>query len=393
MQLGKFGIAHPIPNYRFQRPKVVEATLQSIVGNVITVNLTGVDCPSDLDYFFGPPSGVGSKQKYGRLNKIIVGPSTNAANLGATQTFDVLSIATSTAVTCQQSSLYVFSAGDPITMVGVGIPDGWVNQLSGGYFQGGWIFEDGYVDHHRFLIYRPVANNPRQVCYLDIGYLLPRTTYRASIVYKAVTGTEGAATNNSFRIEEGVGGTNHQLPVYYRAAYTEQTVTFTTEEDQSIPAILGWQGIQTYANVELSLAAFSLSHASHSAADYSSGISQFTMYPSLGGVSIDRVVKQTRLIETMDYTRLIPAALSSLTLPLTRYIITYDFDNISGSEFEKLRALYEFQERGFLINHYPGLAGVPFVLTGRIGGDITRAHRIENLATVSFRLRFEEVLM
>jgi hypothetical protein len=398
-QLGKFGIAHPIYNSRFNIAKKAVATYFGTASNTITVTIP-VGIPRDLDHFFGPADTV-EKQDSGKWNKIIVGPNT-AGNI---EVFDVLDAtpdgSTRSIITIDKALVATYLAGDSVTMIGTGMPDGWIG--SGTLFSAGAIADGGgYIDPYSFnLVDTTGYGHGSNFALFDIGNLLANNFYILTVLYKTdgtfnLDGTE----TRSVSVSQNQGGSISEIVASrilfsVNTSWTAATVVFTTSDDQTGTGRLLVTNGQIAASIgtEVRIGSISLTHALFgSDSEYDTdGVIQLSEWPVLGSVSIKRRYEGSKIIQNLDGSRMSSQTLDNQIMPLTKFTLDYQFDRLANASLLQFRNLLDWQQRGYLINHFPGLVGVPYCLTGRIKLSGQRGE-MDDLSLRDVSLTFEEVV-
>lgn len=400
MQLGPFGIAHPIYNNRFNIPKKLTGTVSSVSGPDIFVNLSSISGgPDNTLKLFGSDDSF--NDQYGRIDYVVLGPSTHANNPGAIENSYVLQGYSSpnNAIRMEKGTAsYYYSSGDPITIVTHGMPDGWHGDAPGGTnhkFSYGSILSlipsqmDG-GGPYAFVIY-PITQDANNIASLNIKPLAGNTTYRLDIKYR----TDGMAASSALlRIYYGDGTVFQSITLDPTGGtWTVSSKLFTITANNTVCNLRVIVGSGCTAGSKLTIAGIAISHATPDVNSGTGVIVSSNVFPDIESVTVKR--DQIGDKSYLDMSGIFRGTLVNpvQNLPVTRYLVSYSFSNIPETKVQPLLKLVEWSNSGRLINHFPGLPGVPFCLTGRLSAQIKMVRKIENLSLLSFQLSFEESII
>lgn len=395
--LGRIGIAYPIYNSRWNickmKPTIFSPGASAEIQTVsIPTGITG-----DYDRFFGPGpqsyTGV-MKEYFGKLNRLILGPSTHSSNVGATEELIVASVSSLTSVYTQSDRIYSYTNGDPCTIIGIGMPDGWSGYTSSAYFAAGstiGVFGDT-LGKYGFNIYYATYTSYDSFCYQGLYYpLLSGMKYRLGVYYKGINPT---FNTSAVMFKLGYGASSFTINAQNVTDWTEDYVIFETPADISggssyalyvyMPVVSGSPGI--------SIDSINITTAPYDSTDYSYGLTIFDEYPK-SSIAVKKNRISSRLGQDSQGFKYAKSISSGQFLPMDVYSIRYSMSFVPESIWRKIEKILEVQSRGFLVNHFPGLIGIPHCLTGRISANIIRRHNIANISYTDFDLVFQEVLV
>lgn len=327
----KFGLAHPVTNNRFNICSKLTTTAYYGKADSITVVVPG-GAPADLDRFFGTIYGSSSKQTIGRVNKCILGPSTHTANVGAVEVLNVIQVSSSNIISFEKPIAYLYNTGNPVTMIGAGLPGGWVGTWIGSghndFSYGSILKTDGYSDQYGFDVYSIVGGGFNYAV-LEMPLLMANTYYRLEIKYRSVNLSGGSARlsiyegNRSFNSSSSI-----DLP--HSTNWNSLYSVFKTVANQTLTPVimLYFPGGRTADKFEV--ANISLTHASHDLSKYSStGVSEISEFPDRGSIKINRMTESMKLGENFRGDKFTSTVLENIVLPVARYRIGYSMSYVS----------------------------------------------------------------
>lgn len=395
MKVGDFGVAHPIPNNRFRACVSESTTITSISSNVITVTVTGKRLPSDLDRYFGKSV---EKCVGGHINKVILGPSTHSLNVGAMEVLPVKS-ATGLTITVLEAINYSYSSGDDITLIGIGLPFGWhesvLDMVHYNDFPFGSILSiNGYSDQYLWDIVACTSGSHTKACYLKTPPIINNTYYRLSVNYKLIN---LSSTQPVLGLYDNSDINSNWLNLSLPASTSWSSVSGVaktipvSEEKKNLVVSLNFVSSTTFDR--LSISGIALTHTMHYVDEYTSAtLSDIGEYPRLGSVKVRRFVDTGKVVKNIDGLPYRSNFLNKQWLPVTRYSITYDIHDATQIHLDQLKGLLEMQERGWLLNHFPEVPGLPYVMAGRIKIN-RRRYQVHDFSRMNFQLIFEEIIL
>ena len=404
-QLGRFGIALPIYNYRFNKPHIWATTITSIASKTITPGTFPGGSADRSDRLFGSTEVESIACDYaGKINRVILGPSTHSSNLGAVEELFVAYGNTgSLNIEVEDTPAYSYTSGDPLTMCGIGCPDGWYGAITGSStkdFSNGTVIDvslgsqisDGYVDPYGFNILND-TQDVDDAARLNIGKLMAEHYYRLEVHYKS---DYASGTNDAVLVaEKGVTSLGSMNLVNTSGVWSTLSSVFNTDGYQSNDSFLvvGSKGI----TANLNISSISLTHApyddrtSNGGTVYNQdGVSTIDEYPLRGSVRVKRMHAGQKF-EFLQRGRNQKIIVPNFSLPITRYSISYQLTDISSVNLGILEELVNWQDHGYLLNHFPGLVGLPHCLTGRIQLSGLRRGITDLVNDIDVRVVFTEV--
>lgn len=398
--LGPIGVAHPIPNYRFHIPKRFSMGITSISGHDLTPDTPGYGFPNTADQLFGHLKTESIAGDYcGKINKVILGPSSHSSNVDAVEELYVDSGSSGDfTITMEGTPAYSYQSTDPFTVISLGMPEGWDGKEPGGtttaFSYGRMVSDVSFSDALGYEILNITGStSPRNWAFYDLGRLMANTKYLIRVNYSADLDSGDSGT---ILIRDGDGITAlGTLTCTHTGAGTFDTesVLFETGDLQSENAQLVIFFPVNHTGNSFNLASVSLTTGIYDATGttYSTdGFSVFEMYPDLGSVKVMRLHNVSKLDMLASGKKYAKYANKDHALPITRYSISYGFTNIPYEQYEFLFKLLEYQQRGYLLNHFPGLIGLPDVLTGTMQIRGNMKHNRADWDLASFQIIFTE---
>lgn len=391
----KIGLAHPISNYRFNEMCSYTATLSAHTTTTVDINLSG-GMPADITNMF-----FNNSFNLGRMHRIILGPSNNAAWYKKTESFMVKSSAlANNRITVFGTIAGTYNASDKVTIIGTGMPGAWYGTYptsSNQVFAYGTMFNptNSLLDPYCFQCTDITGANTNYAS-LNIKRLLPNTYYRLSVYYKSFN---QSATAAKLRVYNDIATptiyTNSNIDMSASSDWTELSTVFFTEnvvdEDNFL---LLWFPLNCNATT-FTIANIALTHASYNTGtDYTTnGYSNIDELPDENSVFVKRIHVGSKLKTNIQGYKQHSVHMNNTILPITRYDITMNFSYMSDANLKTLYQIIEWQNKGFFVNFWPELEGVPYCLTGKISinGDIRRP--IYDLSYNSFKFSFTEAIL
>jgi hypothetical protein len=362
--------------------------------------------PSELYNLFAAAYASGSYAqkgitRFGYLNKIVLGPSTHASNPGAIEIHYVAN-ASGLVVTVDPAKTiaYLYSAGDPVTIIGLGLPDGWTISFPGGglhTFYGGSMLADAVdsysADPNMYLLTNFSAD--AQV-YIRLPKLAPYTYYTLLAKLK-VDGTWTNTGTATLGIRNNVNGVVAQTTVNVAATATdwhEYSVSFQLTSDANPYYILLYAGSDVMPKLRIAGLALGTTE------EYNIGsISEYTSAdfktigdnPAVGGVRIGRFMEGGSPVVGIDGKARIDSILNSQIFSFTRYQVTYEVVDASADTYDFFRTLASYCSRGYFVTHLPDVPGLPYAMVGRLSVDISEQYLQTNFGLRKFLITFIEV--
>jgi hypothetical protein len=418
MILGKFGIAHPIPNNRWNRMKAFSGDAFGAHVDTLKVDLDLAHIfggPSDTDRLFAITylSGIDHCYAGWGIMRMLLGPSSNASYLGKVEDFAVITGGTSSVasrVMVDKTITNTYNAHDPVTVMTLTAPAGWAGDTPGNdrkAFYFGRTVENSvanmYASPYNFSILNATANSSANASLLLLP-LAPYTRYRIDVHYKNENngGTKGPIIGVIEKTSGAWSAITASLVYCDNLSGNWMTgyaifVTSNVPEGHALFVNFSQTGTNLTATHISSIA---ITHASHDlnvsggGTVYSEdGVSTPIDSPSLGSVQIIRNhVGNEIAYDSFGYP-VIKEISRPPNLPVVTYQIQYTLSGIEQSRWDVIDSLLSWQKKGFLINHFPGIAGLPYCLTGQLDGSITKQLKISDLSLLEASLVFNEVLI
>lgn len=415
MKVGYFGAAIPLFNYRFNIAKRWTTTYTSFSSGTLTVPIPQGGAEDGANMLGkGDSPSIG-----GYICKVVLGPSTHANNLGAVEEHTILAGGVGvagTSITFDIKSTTLtnsYTVGDPVTITGPGLPEGWrgtntVTKLTHGFSYGSILTTDGLNSPYGFEI-RSVVGSATNYCTFDLKKVFPVGAWvRLGIKYKMknLVGTTGLRVilyeSSTFTVVPDINSTSIILDISDDSdTYVEDSLVFKVPDTNDVrdqPFAIGLYIPATNSMDYCKIAGISLTHSSYASGTYStthtnfaSGYSLIDEYPLLGSVKVVRNRDNKKLLTNIDGRYYAPSVLNRQIMPITRYQISYELDSPSAATISVLQKLIDFQNRGYLLNHFPQMDGVPYYLTGRLEIKMNKKYYITDLTRERFQLVFTEV--
>lgn len=386
----KLGLSHPLYNNRFNIMSKYVTTMVTTVTTTLNINLVD-GMPLELERM-----GIGvDNLQFGQIPKAILGPSTHSDNVGATEVIDITGGLTSAGVhslAIKTAPTYLYTVGDPITLITPGLPGGWHGTLpsvnTNNFSWGNILSNNNYSDMFGFSILN-IVGHVSNYATLNCKRLQANTYYRLSIMYKSTNLAGGSA---SIRLNSALYTPLTTLALPAASDWTEASITFQTADNISEDMFIVLYFALGITADSFQVAGISLTHASYDdSTDYTTnGYSDISMFPALGSTIVTNIHPNTKIgsdIEGLPY--LIDNSRSDV-LPLQRYKISQRFDNISIDVLQQIKDIILWQNRGYYINYFPELEGLPYYLTGKISIDGRTDFLISDLTYQSFNFTFME---
>lgn len=80
-------------------------------------------------------------------------------------------------------------------------------------------------------------------------------------------------------------------------------------------------------------------------------------------------------------------------LPCPNYVISFKLGHVSDTVAKEIMRLFEWQNKGYLINLHPDITGLPYCLTGQFTQNTRTTVNILDLTESTFTLEFREVIL
>jgi hypothetical protein len=383
--LGEFGIAHPLYNNRFNVCKRLTSTIYSInSGNKQLFYDYPAYSSRSVNMFKMDGLDEAKRSKAGHFNKIILGPSTNPANLGASESminFTPLPFSTTVGVVVYESLKYLYQPGDPITIVCVGYPDGWSARTSFNTFghMSGIIGSSTSLSNANkfgFNFYKPNtgAYTDEDTGYkLSIGKLDINSTYLLRIYYGLFN--SHFPNGIKFSIIPTNGGssliTNLSLPNNTSIDLVEYEATITTgDTTKEYDLVFEFEG-GSEAQISGGINSISLTRQDD-VQQTKDGMSYYktsklytpTVHPDKDSVQVNRFNDNTKIRQQANGAFLFTNQYKENIISVPRYQVSYHITDMDYEELVNIENLLEHQNRGRLVNHFPNVLGLPYCLTG-----------------------------
>lgn len=384
----QLSIAHPIYNRAFRYRKIVETTINGNVSagaSTITIDQpTG--CPNAANFF----GRQGTTFIPSKLDKIVIGPSSDSSNVGAVEELLVSGTSLNT-ITPVKTITYDYLDNDPITLYGTAMPDGWVCS-SGSEKLFGLLHElnagVGYGKNDMCSLTIPVdlAASSSWKMSLDIGRLIPNRYHLLSVFNKTIS-TE----NNPVLIKLYENGSaSASVTVTPSAAndgvYVENLGIFTSQSTQTASAVIKIEW-PSGAVDPIQIDSINLRCGWFQSA---SGIYNF----------LDVVVEDINIYDLSDVQTnslvdgyKIVAPSPDKVLHRIRRGLTCHFDNVSISTqslFQILQSYITWQNQGYLLSLKTAINELPTYLVGIMSISEVSSPGWST-GSRSFTMKFEEV--
>jgi len=389
MALWKMGVAAFIPNNSFKYGKRIYAL----------INMTG-DWTSGTTITYNEDSGTADGLSDGLIkylratDRILVGPSTLSGYEGATQTFVVSSVS-STTIGVSSTQVVKFANNDPITGIGSNFPGGWEADDDADLIMGGITNHDiqtlttteGNMDRFSVQFRNNDTVNERGIKFiLNEGDYLADVYYRTGLHYQfnEVSSAELKIVVNSNSvdfIDDTIATADAQT------AWTEYNSAAALSE-----SLLGdewYVKVLINADVGYGIANIDNIYVEHAAEtdDATSAVYTFDDYPALGSRKFTMIRGST--FSRLKNSRLIRSDSTGGGDKNKKYVVSCSFANVTRTLRENLETLIDWQDRGkYLVLHHD-MPSVPPNLQGVITiKDTNMAHW--DAGKCSFNFMFEE---
>lgn len=358
------------------------------------------------------------------ISRILVGPSTNTANLGAREILTVASVTHPNQIYVVEDPQFQYNIGDPLSGIGERMPGGWqlasddsngpswTEVLPGGIRDKGYgadPLDRGVYDAYRFKLQINDSNNQHVEQSFQDGAFLASTQYLLGFYYKITF--PASASGPAFYAQLSVGGTNI-INEQVREQADGDVLTWTywdsrTSADAGSFSV-GVNGVTTATpttplilrlpkpvggsanNNTIELDSPFICHA-QGTDDYLSGIYTFDELPAYGSmVWTPRTFVQQTTLASGDKVSYDPTGGGGR---IRKWTLTCTFENVNASFYDQLMILQEWQDEGndlvLITNEEQHGSSLPVVLVGRMShAPVGRKHW--DMSQRSFQFDFVE---
>lgn len=390
----ELAIAVPIQNPKFRLPSMWSSTLDgATVAGAVSLVINGTDAIPRLIYG----------------DVIVVGPSTDATNLGATETIIGGGTAT-TEISLASATKYEYADGDPVSGYGHGRAGGWDEY-------GDWrILDEASLIRPSYNSTSPwthgaendwygqkVTVESGNGTYAGVRQTVPQFRYpkevydssakwRQGVYYKFTppsAGT-GSVVMATAAIDGSAAENSHSTAIITASGTAVSTYSHVIDDNFSFTKI---------GEIRTTLYAENVS-GNYADASWYSPFVEFEL-PYGGGVGCYTFAKYPEWGSVEAELRSLPGTTIRVnnTLAISspdgwdyrndKWTISAEFLNVSQAMWNMLRRYENFQDRGYLLNLHCYLNDVPWVLTGHLTL-VNPSKASTFLAAHSFGLVFEE---
>jgi hypothetical protein len=395
MQLGDFALTQPFRNYRFNKMRKIVSTVTSVGSNYVTFANPSYASITAADENTGNLNVDNLNTDYaGKRLKVLLGPSTNSSNVGAMEIVDgEYASEASMTIYFGGSKLYLYNSGDPITFPSLSYPDGWLADVSGSDYSGGRIIVDsGMADRSGLsdcycLAQTNLVEDSSNFISMDIGNILAGIYHRLEVKYYA-SGYFGSEYSRLYLAFSGWTSAS-VLELTNTSGWEIGVATFITSAVPAMGTLYISHGTSCTAGADIFLTGISLTWTPLSIA----GKTKLSAFPIRGSVHITRRGRSKKLaFNAANNNRFgVDVFNDMLDLPITRYKLSYSIKGLNEADRENLFELLSYQNRGFLVAHWPGIAGIPYYLIGRLSANVTNRYNMSDFTYSDLSLTFEEV--